>query len=129
MEMIKEKFFGDADDPVELQKRCDEAAKTYVGIALLIKAAYKEMAEPALMDWAKTVEITDDIREKYFVNYGTANGWDDADLLDYNVASAIHARDVKAHPELHGNRDRKLGRCYNEYGCKCGFSHSVDSSD
>jgi hypothetical protein len=81
-------------------------------------------------NWKNNIEITDDIRKKYFINYGYANGWDQNTSDKFTIAAHLHNRDLKEHPELHdGPYHRNNARCDSTTYCSCGFSHSVDSSD
>jgi hypothetical protein len=81
-------------------------------------------------NWVNTVEITDEIRDNYFIDYGYMNSWQQDDNDKYHTAYILHNRDKKEHPELHdGPHLRKNGRSDETTYCSCGFSHSVDSSD
>lgn len=81
-------------------------------------------------NWKNNVEITDDIRKEYFIDYGYANGWNQNTTDKFTIADYLHNRDLKEHPELHdGPYRRKNGRCDETIYCSCGFKHSADSSD
>lgn len=81
-------------------------------------------------NWVNTVEITDEIRDKYFIDYGYENGWQQDDRDKFSIAEHLHNRDLKEHPELHdGPYRRKNRRCDETIYCSCGFKHSADSSD
>lgn len=81
-------------------------------------------------NWVNTVEITDDIRDEYFIDYGYMNSWQQDDRDKYRTASILHKRDKKEQPELHdGLYRRKNGRCDETTYCSCGFEWSADSSD
>lgn len=74
-------------------------------------------------------EITDAVRQKWFYNYGTCNDWDNEKRRLFRIASILHDRDMKAHPELHEVRKVDTVRGWHETSCTCGYRHSCDSSD
>lgn len=87
-----------------------------------------------LEEWAKTVEITDDIRKKWFKSYGMANSWTQKDSAEWSAAKLLHDRDMKENPGLHEGlieiKDPSQRGINNKIICKsCGLSHSWDSSD
>jgi hypothetical protein len=87
-----------------------------------------------LEEWAKTVEITDDIRKKWFKSYGMANSWTHKDSAEWSAAKLLHDRDMKENPGLHEGlieiKDPSQRGINNKIICKsCGLSHSWDSSD
>lgn len=74
-------------------------------------------------------EITDAVRQKWFRNYGTCNGWSDETARLFRIASILHDRDMKANPERHSIHRVDTIRGWHETSCTCGYRHSCDSSD
>ncbi len=75
-------------------------------------------------------EITDDVRRKWFRDYGCCNGWTSETRRRFNIADALHERDKAAHPELHKPMpQRQHWNCWHEYNCSCGLCSSCDTSD
>lgn len=74
-------------------------------------------------------EITEAVRQKWFRNYGTCNDWDNERARLFRIASILHDRDMKAHPELHKVHRVDTIRGWHETSCTCGYKHSCDSSD
>lgn len=89
------------------------------------KARIKEIEDIANAEG----EITDAVRQKWFRNYGTCNGWGEEQSKLFRIASVLHDRDMKAHPELHSIRNVDTVRGWHETTCSCGYGHSCDSSD
>lgn len=74
-------------------------------------------------------EITDEVRLKWFVDYGTCNGWNEETRNKFRIANILHDKDKLAHPELHKESKIDTMRGWHETKCSCGFRHSCDSSD
>ena len=88
-------------------KKCDE-----------IRLEWRKCSQEA----ADTIkEITDEVRKEWFKNYGCMNGWSEETTFLHSVASHLHERDVKDHPELHEMKRYNRWRCYEVNACKCGF--------
>jgi hypothetical protein len=79
--------------------------------------------------WVNTTEITDEIRDEYFIDYGYANSWGQDDKDKFRIAYRLHNRDSKDHPELHNTQRKQNARSDETIYCSCGFKHSADSSD
>jgi hypothetical protein len=78
----------------------------------------------------KNIEITNILRDKYFVNYGYINSYDNKALKEFNFANKIHNKDMKELPELHKTiLNKSDGRGNTEYNCSCGFAYKIDSTD
>lgn len=112
----------------------EELSEKYKGIRYYLEnfmtASIKFGGGEDSEEWAKTVEITDEIRKKYFVDYGYMNGWTASTSHMYDVACILHERDKAAHPELHQEvGPRRWGRCVHSTRCSCGLEWAVDSSD
>jgi hypothetical protein len=80
-------------------------------------------------NWAKTVVITDEIRHKYFVDYGTMNIWSKDEYNKFCIARVLHKRDMVENANLHKEDENELWSCFTETSCVCGFKYSVDSGD
>lgn len=76
------------------------------------------------------MEITDEVRAKYFKDYGTMNGWGSETRHEWKLADILHDRDEKDHPELHKSISWDASGYVHHYGCeKCKFHYAMDSSD
>lgn len=76
--------------------------------------------------------LTDEIRKKYFHNYGCRNSWGEETYDEFNLGCLVHRLDAKLHPENHEWLkcwDANPMRGFHHDKCKCGFEHSCDSSD
>ena len=122
----------------EKKNLLDELVKKYGGVncaiaedlAAWLVESFGDSDEPGTVKWAETVDITDDIRKEYFVNYGFMNGWNKLDSYQYKVARILHDRDKLDNPDLHKKGSPlEYGRCVSSSSCACGFAYSVDSSD
>ena len=71
----------------------------------------------------------DDLAEKWFIDYGTANGWGWKTSFKYSIAYALHEIDKKKHPDEHVSDEVNTIRGWHEDKCSCGFGSSSDSSD
>ena len=71
----------------------------------------------------------DDLAEKWFIDYGTANGWGWKTSFKYSIAYALHEIDKKKHPDEHVSDRVDTIRGWHEDKCSCGFGSSSDSSD
>lgn len=92
----------------------------------------KNAAELKLIIGQNGENITDEIRKKWFINYGCCNWWSEEWSDQFALGSLVHYLDSKNHPELHkpiACWDNKPIRGYHHNKCSCGFEHSHDSSD
>jgi hypothetical protein len=77
---------------------------------------------------AQTIEITDEIRKEYFIDYGIMNGWGEEKEAKHRIAYILHERDQKENPHLHNKKSFYPYNCYEVVTCKCNYKFSVDSS-
>ena len=89
----------------------------------------KQANQQEINNWVQSTQITPQIRKQYFKNFGYMNGWSKADYVEYDKAARLHKKDMQQHPELHDCHTTTPYRCVTRTQCKCGFGHSVDSSD
>ena len=72
----------------------------------------------------------EELADKWFIDYGTANGWDWKTSFRYSIAYALHEIHKKKHPEEHEELpQREHWSGWHEDNCSCGFCSSRDSSD
>lgn len=112
----------------EIINNYNEAVTRTLDLKQLIKVK-QEAKTQQIVDWANSIEITPQIRKKYFKNYGYMNGWNEETCENYRKSSALHDIDVKKHPQLHKSETRQPYRCVTQWQCSCGLGYAVDSSD
>ena len=112
----------------ETVKQYNEAANRTLNIKQIILKKQQAITDK-FNEFIQNTQITPQIRKQYFVNFGYANGWSAETYKEFNIASALHSKDMKEHPELHEGHTYEPYRCCTEYKCKCGFGHGADSSD
>ena len=71
----------------------------------------------------------EDLAEKWFIDYGTANGWGWKTSFKYSIASKLHEIHKKKYPDEHEQDRVDTVRGWHEDNCSCGFCSSSDSSD
>jgi hypothetical protein len=114
----------------EILKAWYDAAQSAASILQDKKKAEATAKDEEIQKQAAEMEITDEVRAKYFKNYGTMNGWGEAHRNEWKLADALHDRDEKEHPELHKSISWDASGSVHHYGCeKCKFHYDMDSSD
>lgn len=132
-EFKPDKYLADDEIPEwainnEIIKKFNESVKRILDLRQIIKLK-EEAKQQQLVDWAKSIEITPQVRKQYFKNYGYMNGWDEKTTEEYRKSSALHDIDVKNHPQLHKSESSQPYRCVSVWKCSCGLGYAVDSSD
>lgn len=83
----------------------------------------------AELDELERTTSEDDLKKRFFKDFGCINFQSDEFFHELNLARRYHARQEKKHPKEHRLEFTEPFRCYHQTKCTCGYAEACDSSD